>query len=409
MRQALSFLAATIFSIFFATLVNAQSGEVGKSASLVLFQAEIAGEQVFSSGVIVVANEEKCQALTSYEAIRGAARIDAFVSDHTEVPARVLCFAPDANLALLEIPVTNAKVAKIGDSELLKNGTPVEMISASPVFGGEKVNSFETKNTRLKVTSIQNRPQGPYMKLESKQPMYHQTDGAPIFASGTGELVAVCLSNKAANDSTTGRFAIPVSVANALSPKLSKSGDSAANIRVLDGDQAKVIANPQGGEEESDNSGYMMLVGAVVIVAIIAFFALRSKKPKIVPFSVLPIMPPGKNVAFVTAEGRLLPMNKDVITVGRSEDNDWSFPNDPSVSGRHARIKKATHPDTYEIEDLNSTNGTFVRKRKMGRSEIIHPGDIVRFGHKSQVKLMTKAESDLKNRQDSQTDDDKLS
>jgi pSer/pThr/pTyr-binding forkhead associated (FHA) protein len=96
-------------------------------------------------------------------------------------------------------------------------------------------------------------------------------------------------------------------------------------------------------------------------------------------------------MAFVDAGGRLLPMDRDPIRVGRASDNDWSF-NDPSVSNYHARIKKNTRGSGYEVEDLRSTNGTWVRERRIGGAETIAPGTRVRFG-KIEVMLMTKAQS----------------
>jgi pSer/pThr/pTyr-binding forkhead associated (FHA) protein len=49
----------------------------------------------------------------------------------------------------------------------------------------------------------------------------------------------------------------------------------------------------------------------------------------------------------------------------------------PSVSWRHARIDVAAAGIT--IEDLGSTNGTFVRGRRIRESTLAH-GDTIRFG-----------------------------
>ena len=46
---------------------------------------------------------------------------------------------------------------------------------------------------------------------------------------------------------------------------------------------------------------------------------------------------------------------------------------------------------------MGSSYGTFIRGRRVGRSDVIHPGDIVRFGDVIQVKLLTRAESQAKN------------
>lgn len=54
--------------------------------------------------------------------------------------------------------------------------------------------------------------------------------------------------------------------------------------------------------------------------------------------------------------------NKAEITIGRKPDNDVVIDN-PAVSGHHARVVK--QGDDYFIEDLNSTNGTFLKGGKV--------------------------------------------
>ncbi|MEK7287005.1 MAG: FHA domain-containing protein, partial [Elusimicrobiota bacterium] len=62
-----------------------------------------------------------------------------------------------------------------------------------------------------------------------------------------------------------------------------------------------------------------------------------------------------------------IPITKDVLTVGRKEDNDIVIDN-PAVSGHHCKIY--LQGDTFFIDDLNSTNGTFVNDKKIIRSKI---------------------------------------
>ncbi len=56
------------------------------------------------------------------------------------------------------------------------------------------------------------------------------------------------------------------------------------------------------------------------------------------------------------------PQTKAEVTIGRKPDNDIVIDN-PAVSGHHARIVK--QGEEYVLEDLNSTNGTFLRERKV--------------------------------------------
>ncbi|GAB4030628.1 MAG: hypothetical protein Fur0012_06860 [Elusimicrobiota bacterium] len=57
----------------------------------------------------------------------------------------------------------------------------------------------------------------------------------------------------------------------------------------------------------------------------------------------------------------------DSVSIGRKAENDLVLDN-PTVSGHHCKIYKAG--DSYFIEDLNSTNGTFVNSKKVIKSGI---------------------------------------
>jgi pSer/pThr/pTyr-binding forkhead associated (FHA) protein len=52
---------------------------------------------------------------------------------------------------------------------------------------------------------------------------------------------------------------------------------------------------------------------------------------------------------------------------------------DPEVSRRHAAFREAD--DQLAIEDLGSTNGTFVNGRRLTGVGVLAPGDRVRFGN----------------------------
>ena len=77
------------------------------------------------------------------------------------------------------------------------------------------------------------------------------------------------------------------------------------------------------------------------------------------------------------------PMDKDAFTIGRKPDNDIQIDN-PVVSGKHARIFKEGRK--VVCEDLGSTNGTFVNKKKVSKCELKHK-DIVFIGKHTIVFL----------------------
>ena len=68
--------------------------------------------------------------------------------------------------------------------------------------------------------------------------------------------------------------------------------------------------------------------------------------------------------------------SKNVITIGRTDDNDVAI-NNVKISRRHARIIKEN--GVWNIEDLGSSNGTFVNGRRI-TSSVITVSDVVTIG-----------------------------
>jgi len=64
--------------------------------------------------------------------------------------------------------------------------------------------------------------------------------------------------------------------------------------------------------------------------------------------------------------------------VGRDAGSGIHLDGDEFASGRHARIDP--RPDATWIEDLGSTNGTFVNGQRLDGKQALAPGDVVRIG-----------------------------
>jgi len=70
-------------------------------------------------------------------------------------------------------------------------------------------------------------------------------------------------------------------------------------------------------------------------------------------------------------------MNKERYTIGRLPDNDIRIDN-PAVSGHHSLIINILN-DSF-LEDLNSTNGTYVNGKLIKKHALQH-GDVLTCGH----------------------------
>lgn len=69
-------------------------------------------------------------------------------------------------------------------------------------------------------------------------------------------------------------------------------------------------------------------------------------------------------------------IEKQRMTVGRKTDNDIHIDN-IAVSGRHAEVVRLI--DQYYIQDLNSTNGTFINGQRITK-RVLMDGDVALIG-----------------------------
>jgi hypothetical protein len=77
-------------------------------------------------------------------------------------------------------------------------------------------------------------------------------------------------------------------------------------------------------------------------------------------------------------EGEIFALDTRALTVGRGNNNDVPLPEDEFASGRHARFEPRR--DGIYVEDIGSTNGTFVNGIRLTRERKLTPGDVVRIG-----------------------------
>ncbi|MEW6404879.1 MAG: FHA domain-containing protein [Chloroflexota bacterium] len=81
--------------------------------------------------------------------------------------------------------------------------------------------------------------------------------------------------------------------------------------------------------------------------------------------------------------GTTFPLEGDQLTIGRDSSNGVAI-NDAEVSRRHSRL--TFQGGKYVLEDLGSTNGTFVNGQRLAGPVVLKPGDVISLGE--QIVLM---------------------
>ena len=70
---------------------------------------------------------------------------------------------------------------------------------------------------------------------------------------------------------------------------------------------------------------------------------------------------------------------EDEFEIGRAAEGDGTLGDDPEISRRHARITRRAG-DQLTVEDLGSTNGTFVNGKRIEEATPLRAGDTVKMG-----------------------------
>jgi hypothetical protein len=77
-------------------------------------------------------------------------------------------------------------------------------------------------------------------------------------------------------------------------------------------------------------------------------------------------------------EGLDYELNSAQLTIGRGRQNDIAISTDEYASARHARFEP--RQDGVWVQDLGSTNGTYLNGARLDRPRRLTRGDIVRVG-----------------------------
>jgi hypothetical protein len=77
-------------------------------------------------------------------------------------------------------------------------------------------------------------------------------------------------------------------------------------------------------------------------------------------------------------QDEVVTLDSHALRVGRGKDNDLSIERDEYASSHHARFEPRR--DGVYVEDVGSTNGTFVNGIRLARERRLAPGDVIRIG-----------------------------
>lgn len=78
-------------------------------------------------------------------------------------------------------------------------------------------------------------------------------------------------------------------------------------------------------------------------------------------------------------------LEAEQVTIGRSAGNDFIIA-DPEVSRRHARIVR--REDGFAVEDIGSTNGTFVNGQRISHLTLLQDGDTIDLGDTVRLRFL---------------------
>jgi pSer/pThr/pTyr-binding forkhead associated (FHA) protein len=82
--------------------------------------------------------------------------------------------------------------------------------------------------------------------------------------------------------------------------------------------------------------------------------------------------------------GMVFELSKEVSLIGRDVANDIAI-GDPEVSRQHARLTRT--PGGYVLEDLGSTNGSFVNGERLVAPRVLKTGDTLGFGETVNIEF----------------------
>ncbi len=85
-------------------------------------------------------------------------------------------------------------------------------------------------------------------------------------------------------------------------------------------------------------------------------------------------------------KGLTVEFSQKAVFIGRDADNDLVI-DESHVSGDHAKL--ISRDEQVFVEDLGSTNGTFVNGKRVSSPVVLNTGDTVQLGTNIQLQFTT--------------------
>lgn len=128
----------------------------------------------------------------------------------------------------------------------------------------------------------------------------------------------------------------------------------------------------------------LLLLGGVVLVGAVIFFRQRRRRPTAAPRA--PAALPGYALVVRAGPGAgtRYPLTQAAVTLGRGADCQVVV-NHPSVSSHHTRL--TWDGQQFIVQDLGSTNGTFVNGYRLTGPVQFRPGDVLSVGRAVELVL----------------------
>jgi serine protease Do len=170
-------------------------------------------DDAYGSGLVVASGAWGARVLTDKHVIDGAKHLEATIGDGAHGPARVIATTDDElDLAILDVPIRDAKPAPLGSSAQVVPGTAIGVLGypIPDAFEDEKLERTASLYTG-RVASIRRGA------LEIEVPIIPGESGGPVFDATTGAVIGIAESRF--DEERAIGFATPIDLAKAFLAK----------------------------------------------------------------------------------------------------------------------------------------------------------------------------------------------